>query len=328
MSASELDDVVDSTGLAVSDLVADLMECDSDGVSQVAEADAADAAVESAVADEMAAEILAHAIEDSRREGILFFDVETVPDETRFPRPKTPEPVTLGKDLTDVLSNPKHTVGQIEELLRRNPVKEEIDAIEAAERSGKNRKGVLDAITLARTGGNPEFVEWTKYSLHPLRCRIVTIGWAVGKNPVRSIVATSDDAERLLLRAWWMLIGDPERQHCGFNTLGFDLEVLCFRSLILGVNPTRSLNRSKWDSNREAIDLYQKLFPFGSPSGGGADCKSICRALGIEIPAGDMDGSQVLGLWDAQDFDAIGRYVESDVAIERELFYRTANVFI
>lgn|GEM_PF-1147451 len=326
MSVSELDEVVDSTGVGVDNLVADLMECD--GVSQVAEADAADAAVESSIAGEMAKEFLIHATEDSRREGILFFDVETVPNETRYPRPKMPEPVVLGKDLTDVLSNPKHTVGQIEELLRRNPVKEDIDAIEAAERSGKNRKGVLDAIALARTGGNPEFVEWTKYSLHPLRCRIVTLGWAVGKHPVRSIVATNDEEERLLLRAWWMLIADPERQHCGFNTLDFDLGVLCFRSLILGVNPTRSLNRSKWGSNREAIDLYQKLFPFGAPSGGGGDCKSICRSLGIEIPAGDMDGSQVLGLWDAQDFAGIGRYVESDVTIERELFYRTANVFV
>lgn len=320
MSECDLDDVADATGIDVSDLISDLMGEDDE---DAAEGDAVDAAI----SDHLAAEILAPAVEDSKLEGILFFDVETVPDETRFPRPTVPDPVAMGEELDRLLANPKATVDHIKEALNRNLIPDEIEKIERTERAGKNRSGVMTAIASARNGGNPEFVEWTKYSLHPLRCRIVTLGWAVGKNPVRSIVATNDDDERLLLRAWWMLIADPERQHCGFNTLNFDLGTLCFRSLILGIHPTRSLNRSKWSSNREAIDLYQKLFPFGSPDGGGADCKSICRSLGIEIPAGEMDGSQVLGLWDAKDFDGIGKYVESDVTIERELFYRTADVF-
>lgn len=257
--------------------------------------------------------------EDSFKEGMLFFDIETVPDESRHPRPKMPEPVSMGEDLDKLLANPKTTVDWIKDALRKNLILEEIEKIERHELAGKNRVGVLDACAAARGGGNPEFDEWKKLSLNPIGCRIAALGYAVGRGPIRSIVATTQDEERMLLFAWWQLV-EGDRQHCGFNTLAFDVGVLGFRSLILGVKPSRILSRAKFN-NREAIDLYQRLFPFGSP--GGCDCKSICRALGIDIPVGDIDGSRVLDLWDVADWEGIGRYVESDVIIERELFYRT-----
>lgn len=318
-TTAELDDVIDTTGVDLDDLMDELLSDDS-GDDQTA----TDAAIEASGREAYLEAVFQAAQADAAREGVLFFDCETVPDETRYPRPKMPEPVALGAELDALLANAKNTVDQIKEALRKNLVLDEIEKIEQAERKGKNRAGVLDACSASRGGGNPEFDEWRKLSLNPIGCRIVALGWSVGKGPVRSFVATNDQEERWLLKAWWLLVDGADRQHCGFNTLGFDVGVLGFRSLILGVKPSRCLNRSRF-GNREAIDLYLRLFPGGSP--GGCDCKSICRALGIEIPAGDMDGSKVLDLWDVGDFEGIGRYVESDVTIERELFYRTADVF-
>lgn len=318
-SAADLDDVIDASGVDLEDLMDELLNGDN-GEGQ----DATDAKIEASGRREYLEAVMAAVEQDAKREGVLFFDCETVPDETRFPRPKMPEPIAMGEELDKLLANPKTTVDWIKDALRKNLVLEEIEKIERHERAGKNRAGVLDACQSARGGGNPEFDEWRKLSLSPIGCRITAFGWSVGKGPVRSFVVTTDDEERLLLKSWWLLVDGADRQHCGFNTLSFDVGVLGFRSLILGVKPSKALNRSRY-SNREAIDLYLRLFPNGSP--GGCDCKSICRALGIEIPAGDMDGSKVLDLWDIQDFEGIGRYVESDVTIERELFYRTADVF-
>lgn len=315
-TTNDLDDVIDTTDDALDDLLSELL---NDPLPESSE--------KSVITPERVAycdQQLAAAIEDAKREGVLVFDVETVPDETRFPRPKLPEPVSLGAEIDALLANPKATVEHFKEVLRKNLIAEEIEKIEQAERRGKNRAGVIEACNSARGGGNPEFDAWKKLSLNPIGCRIAALGWAIGNGEVKSFVATNDAEERLLLQAWWALVEGRDRQTCGFNTLGFDLGVLGFRSLILKVRPSRVLNRQKF-GNRENVDMFIRLFPGGSP--GGCDCKAICRALGIEIPAGDMDGSKVLDLWDVEDWDGIGNYVQSDVTIERELYLRTMDVF-
>lgn len=310
-ATNDLDDVIDTTDDALDELLSELL---NDPLPESTE--------KSVITPERVAycdQQLAAAIEDAKREGVLVFDVETVPDETRFPRPKLPEPVSLGAEIDALLANPKATVEHFKEVLRKNLIAEEIEKIEQAERKGKNRAGVIEACNSARGGGNPEFDAWKKLSLNPIGCRITALGWAIGNGEVKSFVATNDAEERLLLQAWWALIDGQDRRHCGFNTLGFDIPVLTFRSCRLKVRIGRQLDLSRY-SNRECIDLMLKL-PFQGK------CKDICRGLDIEIPAGDMDGSQVLDLWDVEDFDGIGRYVESDVTIERELFYRTMDVF-
>lgn len=265
-------------------------------------------------------QVEALAIEDAGRDGYLFFDLETVPDETRFPRPVVPEPVALTIDLPTWMASKAATVDAIKESLGKVIPREQIDEIESIERaSPKPRKGVLEACEAARNGGNAEFAEWQKYALNPIKGRICALGWAIGSGDVRSIVAKTDEEERVLLRAWWKLFADKRRQHVGFNQVSFDAAMIGVRSIILGVRGSRSLDRRKYN-NPQAIDVMNLLDVSGT-------CKDICRAFGIEIPAGEMDGSQVLGLWDAQQWDAIGEYVRSDVTVERELFWMVGDVF-
>lgn len=310
---SDLDEVVDASGVS-SDVLDALLDLSSEEVVEPV----VDATREAYLRERM---VLAK--HDATVEGLLFFDLETVPDELNYPRPKLCDPIALGGELDAVLANPKNTVDQIKECLKRGLIAAEIDKIEQAERKGKNRAGVIEACNSARGGGNPEFEEWRKLALNPIGLRIVALGWAIGKGYVRSFIATNEAEEKQLLEAFWMLFSEG-RQHCGFNTLAFDVGAIGFRSMILRVKARRALNRSKY-SNREAIDIYQMLFPFGSP--GGCDCKSLCRRMGIHVEAGDVDGSQVLGLWDAEDYEAIAAYVESDVKCERDLFYRCSSYF-
>mgnify|MGYP003347359085 FL=1 len=92
-TATELDDVIDATGVDLDDLMAELLEGDGDDQAT------GDAKIEAAGRQEYLDAVLSHAHDDAKREGILFFDCETVPDETRFPRPKMPEPIAMGDEL-------------------------------------------------------------------------------------------------------------------------------------------------------------------------------------------------------------------------------------
>ena len=275
---------------------------------------------------ELIEEIISIAREDAARDGLLFFDLETIPNEELFPRPDIAEPSDQSAAISEFFNDKKNTVDGVKAILQSVPTDENIELMLQLERDGKARKGVFDAIESFQKSLTEEFDKWSKLALNPIACRIVAIGWAIGDGDVRAFGVPPDfDIERAILSAWWELFGrSNHRKHCGFNQVAFDAQVIGFRSVSLGVRPKRSLDRRKY-GNPQAVDVYQMLFPQGSP--GGCDCKSICRSLGIEIPAGDMDGSQVLGLVDIGDFDRLTEYVASDVTVERELFYRTADTF-
>lgn len=251
-------------------------------------------------------------------DGILFYDLETVPDESRFPRPKEHEPTGA---VIDFGAAATWGVGDFKPVCQSS-TDEQLADLENWEREGKSRKGVLDLIKSTRDGRTAAFSTWMKKcSVSPIRCRIVALGYAIGDGEPTSITATNDDEERQLLTAFWGLV-DGDRIRSGYNILGFDDVVVGMRSIILGVTPSRRLDRRRFN-NSEAIDVMLRLYP----SGQAEPCKDVCRALGIEIPAGDVDGSHVFRFFEAGMMGEIADYVRSDVAIERELFNRIGDVF-
>lgn len=280
--------------------------------------------------------------------GMMFFDFETVPDESKWPRPSEtdipkPEfdPYASDFESLDVAGFFKvnSTAAAVTATLKANKYSQtqllDLRSFEQSQpgKSG-NRSTVLKAIAAELEYGDKIVADWeTEFktafdkwkkecSVNPIKARICAFGWAIGATgEVHRMTARSDDDERAICEKFWELVRNG-RQRCGYNIFNFDDLLIGIRSLILGVTPSIKLQRKKF-ANDQAVDLMVRLFPSGNAS----KCKDVCYSLGIDIPAGDMEGSQVFDLFEDGDMDAIGGYVASDVAVERELYFKLCEVF-
>lgn len=266
----------------------------------------------------------------------LFFDLETVPDYSRLesfgldPLPRILPETESG--CCPVVSRLLESGLEVIEkkLLVLNPHDEYLDAVSSAEAlSAKPRVGVGKAIAAVRTARenvkNAAGNRRKLLSVTPEYCRIAALGWAVGGGEVQSLTCgdhadcdTTD--ERELLETFWGLALDA-RPIVGFNLLGFDLRVVFVRSALLGVLPSRLIDCKPY--GRDVLDLM--LVRFGSMAGA-MGLKKLAPLYGIEVPAGDCDGSQVEELMRVSP-KLVGDYVRSDVTITRELYRRMAGYF-
>jgi hypothetical protein len=103
--------------------------------------------------------------------------------------------------------------------------------------------------------------------------------------------------------------------------------VLFARSAILGVPSSRSFDLKPW--GRDVVDLFAIRFPKGPGAAGGgrpAKLKELARVYGVEVPAGDTDGGDVERLL-RESPHLLRQYVESDVAVTRDLHRKWAGYF-
>ncbi len=101
----------------------------------------------------------------------------------------------------------------------------------------------------------------------------------------------------------------------GFNTSGFDIPVLRYRAMALGV-PLPNLHGAAGADylhrfGRAHLDLMDRLSGFrAAPAPSLAEC---CALLGLPLKA-EMDGERVEALWAAGDSARIASYCRADVA--------------
>ena len=271
--------------------------------------------------------------------GLLYFDIETIPDYSRFdqfgldpipePAKRTAEaecPNTAAKFLDKTVDGFK------DEIRRLNPDDAYLDQLESVEKAAsKPRKGILDLIADVRNQDAERLAKVEQQRKEMATCpemnRVVALGWGHADGMVRSLVVgektPESDAgspveidERYILETFWHLLAIAAPV-IGFNILGFDLPTIYIRSMLLDVKPSRRLDLKPWGS--DCVDLMAVRFPKSSAK----RLKWLAQAMGIEVPAGDVDGSQVEELWKA-DPAKVGLYVRSDVQITRELhqFYK------
>ena len=278
---------------------------------------------------------------------VFVYDLETVPDESRFPRPvrveKIKRPDLAGVSLAKLITE---TVQIIQAKIPKLSEEQLLSLQETEANSKKPRKGVLDAIAKQIDADNADdheiaMMEWRKLSFSPLCCKIVALGIESWNNSV-TMVAKNPDEEREILRVLWDHILNFETR-CGYNITAFDDAVLIFRSMQLGVDATQKITRKKYGS-RESIDLMQAMFTSSFGSGGrkskkeddedwaapaaysgingqSQKLKDVCKMLGIVPLAGyEMSGDQVFDLVEKEFWDEIATYVHSDAVIEFELY--------
>lgn len=261
------------------------------------------------------------------------YDLETVPDETRFPRPETKMPTDRphsGTSLDAVLSKP---INSIKPILERLSL-QELAELTALEQSGKNRATLVSAIadeTAKLTGcDDSELQEWKRLGFAPFGLRIVSCGIAT-RDRVYVILCKTIAEEIKLLNHLWAMI-DKHNHRIGYNIKGFDDAVIVARSMVLqlpvsevvtcGLLLCGGIVMDRGRYAKEAIDLMAILFPTGTPM----KLKTLCQQLGIVPPAGyEMSGDQVLHLVDADRWEDLALYSHSDAVIERELWDRVRN---
>lgn len=243
------------------------------------------------------------------RGGYLFiYDVETVPDESRFPRPTAADVKPAEGFSAEEVQ--KLTVQKIEPIIATLNL-DQLDELEQAEisidgRKG-NREGVISRISKARAAIINPVEEWVKdLSVDPFRCRIVSMAVKTSDDDHFVMVAKDQAQEIEILKTWWEHIA-AYRMRCGYNILGFDDLVMIIRSYLLGVDPTKKIDRRKYN-NPTAIDLMVSLFPNGQAKG----AKHVTESLGFKT-TGDVDGSQVFELYEAGKLHNIAKYCLGDV---------------
>lgn len=292
-------------------------------LEEVSEVDGVDNAVEDVVT-ELLKESEPAATGDIPSGGVFVFDLETIPDESRFPRPVRVEKVKRPSIACELSKIVTQTVPQVKSWIPKLS-EEQLNQLADLENGLKKpRTGVLDAIEEQKRIDDADdfeasMAEWKKLSFNPFGCRIVALGIRSTKHHV-TMLAKNDDEERELLRVIWKHIA-RFKTRCGYNITGFDDAVLVMRSMLLGVESSQLISRKKF-GDRASIDLMTVLFP----SGQAQKLKEVCRMLGIVPPVGyEMSGDKVFDLTEAGDWNGIAAYVESDAVIEFELYQRLSD---
>lgn len=266
-------------------------------------------------------------VPDQGAPGPLFFDLETVPDTSRehlfgfdpIPEPIPETPMEHLQEPEVFLSTSLKEMGEI--MRGRNPPDAWIESIRSAEAASKKpRKGVFDLLDSFRSSAVDvdaiKAERCKKMSVTPEFCRIAAIGFAAGDGEPQAILCRTFEEEKEGLLALWDAIANVRGPVCGYNIVGFDLPVILVRSSILGVTPRKFLGDCKpWDREK-AVDLMVSRFPRSNAM----KLKDLARYYGMEIPAGDTDGSMVAELMQTAP-DKLIEYVKSDVVLTRN-FYR------
>lgn len=248
----------------------------------------------------------------------LYLDLETVPDYSRLAQFDIPALPPMATALLTPVQFCSQTLGEVKEWFENHSAPEKwLSEIEEHERNQKKpRVGLFEAIQKSR---DAVAVRSKLLSVTPEYCRIVAAAWATGSGKVHSTVF-DQHAEAAYLETLWREIANV-RTIIGYNILNFDLPVILTRSALLGVTPSRRINLSPY-RNTDVCDLMVARWP----KGGAMGLKKLARALGIEIPADDCDGSQVEMLYNT-DPEKLKAYVGSDVSVTREVHRLMSGYF-
>lgn len=262
--------------------------------------------------------------------GVLYFDLETVPDYERmasFGLDPIPEPAKRGVfvDSGMLAEQLKGTIRDFEVWIRKwTPDNSALDVIDRMEReSAKPRKGVFDLTAEIRNldSARDQLLQdqRKKMSVTPEFNKIVAMGWRFNGETMSTVIDYDVITEETLLTLFWGTVRNC-KSVCGYNILGFDLPTIFVRSILLDVCPSRTFDLKPWGT--DVIDLMKKRFP----SSGSMKLKTLAACMGIPIPAGDVDGSQVEELW-KNDPKKLGEYVRSDVDLCAELHSKYVGFF-
>ena len=248
----------------------------------------------------------------------FYLDLETIPDEGKmdYILPEVDE-IYLPKPDEIVNSNANDARATIKQYELSMP-DSLITAIIDAEAAGKDRITVQSALSDAL---DAKYSAITRAALDPELCKIAAVGYAADDGEILTISTDGKaDVEYAMIEFLWDTMA-PANRVVGYNIIGFDIPVLCVRSMMLGFKRGLQMpvDMRKY-GNPKFLDLMVARFPFGKAK----SMHEMASLYGIKVPEPDLDGSMVYEMSAQQ----IIRHVESDVFVTRELHKRMMGYFV
>jgi hypothetical protein len=242
------------------------------------------------------------------------WDLETVPDESRYPRPVAADKERHEFDLKKLQAGNSEVI--VKELKTGLMQEDQLDELLQLENTSKKpRVTVAKEIMKAMNDLGSDYTEWQKKgSTDPWLGRIVAFSWSfLGEEKVHTMLARNAEEERHILAMFWALQSVGIR--VGYNTKSFDDKFIFARSLILDVQPSVELEMGRY--SKQSKDIMWMMFDSLADA---KSCKEMARLMGIEVPAGDVEGKHVFDMVECGDWDGLAKYSNSDVVVEKAMF--------
>ena len=146
--------------------------------------------------------------------------------------------------------------------------------------------------------------------------RILCIGY-IKDGPESSEQGVIEGDEPAILRAFWELAADVD-VFVGFNILDFDLTYIWQRSVVHRIYPSQPISFARY-RNDQVYDVMEEWGKWGRDR---ISLDALARALGIQSPKGNLDGSKVYGYYLEGRLQEIYDYCLADVIATREAYNR------
>lgn len=174
---------------------------------------------------------------------------------------------------------------------------------------------------------SPEVAEekWRKTSFDGAAGEVISIAWAVGDKPIKTVWRMLGDSEQGLIQSFFdelscdleLSQGKVNPFFIGHFIAGFDLKFLFHRAIVLGVKPPFDL---PFDG-RHGRDFYCTQIAWAG-YGGRMSQDNLCKALGTQGKPDDIDGSKVWDFVKAGKVERVAEYNEDDVNKVRQIHKR------
>ena len=111
-----------------------------------------------------------------------------------------------------------------------------------------------------------------------------------------------------------------------YNGIGFDSRILLLRACVHGIDVPFKIDRKKYSTTGNHVDLYSILTDWAAFGQGSLDF--FLSMMGLQNKTEGIDGSMIQGMWDNQQHDEIGRYNLQDCKVTMELYQKIAPYFL
>ena len=155
---------------------------------------------------------------------------------------------------------------------------------------------------------------------------ICVIGWAFDDEDAQYLASDKDEAALLTefhetLKARLRPADGYLIRVVGHNVAAFDLRFFMQRSMVHGIKPHFAISRAANAKPWESTIVFDTMLQWAG-IGNRIKLDTLCKALGVDSPKGELDGSKV---WDwVRDgrIKEVGEYCMKDVAATRAVFKR------
>jgi hypothetical protein len=244
------------------------------------------------------------------------YDLEAVPNAPK-PEVVVHDPRTYESD--KVLK----TETTVKQFLGEGCCKDDSTVLLQLEQDGKCRKGVISTLKAHVEGGDEDLQAWKKLATDSRNARIVAMSICFYNDPVPVVwTAETKAQERELISAFYRTHATG-RTRTGYNIAIYDDRLISYRAMTLGVDVPCPLHCAKF-GGKQSVDIALNLFGDVAHM---MKLKTLLPIQGIQPPAGDTNGGDVLGMVEGGQWDRLAMYVASDAWSEMEL-YKKAQRYI